>query len=351
MQSYLRATSRPHASWMASNIIMHLVESSGIQRDLSSIALIYPSSTSTNVDPAQSLYRRKVFWIGRAINANFSCEYFRPRIIIKRISCARVDNFVSRATRGHLQLADLIPNNSQTCDEGSDITQTNSMLETLARLTASEVPVSLFCADLAFAAYRRLRAMRSPITLTTSSVDPTIAHLLSVGSGALKPIHDHLSKSSPPSEDASSVTPWGSLISIPFHFILILLSLDTPESLSRVSSALQTLQAVAAVFNTHLTRDAVQSATMLIRLSQNRKERDVQALRDALNKVSRPNEDGLSGSRQSGRDALVEPERIEIDGLNSSRAGQQQQAETEPLEGFSLEADLGGLGWTRHWQL
>lgn len=40
---HLRATSRPHASWMASNVVMHLIEASGIQRDISSVALIYPS--------------------------------------------------------------------------------------------------------------------------------------------------------------------------------------------------------------------------------------------------------------------------------------------------------------------
>ncbi|CAD6594436.1 MAG: hypothetical protein ASARMPRED_009438, partial [Alectoria sarmentosa] len=344
---YLRATSRPHASWMASNIMMHLIEASGIQRDLSSIALVYPSSISTNVDQAKSVYRRKVFWIGRAINAMFSYEYSRPRIIINRISCARVDNLVSGATRGYLQMAELIPDNSQTCDESSDITQTKSMIESLARLTASEVPLSLFCADLAFAAYRHLRAMRNAVTCTTSTAEPTIVHLLSIGSGALKAIHDHLPKSSPPSphsEDAPSVTPWWSLISIPFHFILILLSLDTPESISQVSRALQTLQAVAAVFNTHLTREAVQNATMLIRLSLNRKERDVKALRDVLSEVSRCNEDGLTGSRQSGRDAVVEPEGIEIDRLNSSRAGQQQQAGNQLSEDLGLEWDLGGLG-------
>ncbi len=109
---YLRATSRPHASWMASNITMHLIEASGIQRDLSSIALIYPSSNSTDLGQAQPLFRRKVFWVGRAINAMFSYEYSRPRIITNRISCVRVDNVVNSATRDYIQLADLIPDNS-----------------------------------------------------------------------------------------------------------------------------------------------------------------------------------------------------------------------------------------------
>jgi hypothetical protein len=332
---YLRATSRPHASWMASNIMMHLIEASGIQRDISSVALIYPSPKGTSIDQAQSLYRRKVFWIGRAINAIFSYEYSRPRIIINKISCARVDTIVNSATRDLLQLADLIPENSQTCDEAVDIARTKSMLESLGVFTTAETPVSLFCADLAFAAYRHLRPMRNFITSTTSSADPTISHLLSIGSAALKAVHDHLSKPSPPSPhsiDVSSVTPWWSLVSIPFHFILILLSLDTPESLSQVSSALHTLQVVAAVFDTHLTREAVQNATMLIRLAQSRKERDVMALREALSENSGTHETSLTGLGPSGGDAVVGPERIEIDGLNSSTSVQQQR-QRQQLDG------------------
>ena len=347
---YLRATSRPHASWMASNVVMHLIEASGIQRDISSVALIYPSSKGTNIDQAQSLYRRKVFWIGRAINAIFSYEYSRPRIIINKISCARVDTIVKSATSDLLQLADLIPENSQTCDEAVDIARTKSMLESLSVFTTAETPVSLFCADLAFAAYRHLRPMRNFITSITSFADPTISHLLSIGSEALKAIHDQLSKPSPPSPhstDVSSVTPWWSLVSIPFHFILILLSLDTPESLSQVSRALHTLQVVATVFDTHLTREAVQNATMLIRLAQSRKERDVKALREALSGISGTHETSLTGLGPSGGGAVVRPERIEIDGLNRTTSvqqpQQQQQGGNGVTESFDFGTDLSGL--------
>jgi hypothetical protein len=347
---YLRATSRPHASWMASNIIMHLVEASGIQRDISSVALIYPSSKGTSIDQAQSLYRRKVFWIGRAINAIFSYEYSRPRIIINKISCARVDTIVNSATRDLLQLAELIPENCQTCDEALDIARTKSMLESLGAFSAAETPTSFFCADLAFAAYRHLRPMRNFITSTTSSADPTISHLFSISSAALKAIHDHISKPSAPSPhstDVSSITPWWSLVSIPFHFILILLSLDTPESLSQVSSTLHTLHLVAAVFDTHLTREAVQNATMLIRVAQSRKGRDVKALREALSENMGTHETSLTGLGPSSGDAVVGPERIEIDGLNSGTSVQRRQRQQlggkGVAESFNFGTDLSGL--------
>ena len=212
---------------MASNITMHLIEVSGIQRDLSSVALIYPSSNSTVLSQAQL------------------------------IGCVRVDNVVNSATRDYIQLADLIPDNSKACDDSVDISQTKNMLEVLGCLTESEVPASLFRADLAFAAYRHLQAMRTSCTFPDTNRDQMISH----------------PPPSPLSEAASSVPPWWSLVSILFHFILILLSLDIPESLDQVSRAFGTLQAVAAIFDSHLTREAIQNATMLIRLSHNGKER------------------------------------------------------------------------------
>jgi hypothetical protein len=341
---YLRATSRPHASWMASNILMHLIESSGIQHDISSVAIIYPSCKSTNIiDPAQCLYRRKVFWVGRAINAIFSYEYSRPRINIDRVSCARIDTEVKSATRDLLRLADMIPENSQACTHAEEIVQTRHMLDALEAGRDAEVPVSLFRADLAFAAYRHLRPF---LTSTNSTTDPKIvSNILSIGLAALKAIEGHLSKPlAPPapsshSTDDSVITPWWSLASIPFHFILILLSLDTPESLSRVSTALGTLQAIKRAFNTHLTREAVQNAAMLIHLAQSRKELDVQALKGALNDNPCVQETGTAGLVPSGGDAAMAP---------ISNGGTRIQQQSQPvgeqgiMEGLGLATHMNG---------
>ncbi len=121
-------------------------------------------------------------------------------------------------------------------------------------------------------------------------------------------------------------------------------SLDTPESLNQVSRAFSTLQAVAVVFDSHLTREATQNATMLIRLSQNRKERDVKTLRDALSRVHGTNENGLTGSEPLGRYVVLEPERVVNDGFNGSKAGQQQPMGDGLAEASNFVPDLNGLG-------
>jgi hypothetical protein len=351
---YLRATSRPHASWMASNIVMHLIEAAGLQRDLSLVAPVDPSTNSSPSSNLQTLYGRKVFWVGRAINAIFSYEYSRPRIIIHKINCARVDTDVSKSTRDLLQLAELVPEISQSCDESTYIAHSVSMLDSLKAFTSAEVPISLFCADLAFAAYRHLRLTRNFVTSGNSSADLAISHLLSIGTVALKAINDHLNDLSPPhslhSPDRPAVTPWWSLVSVPFHFTLIALSLDTEQSLGHVSCTLRVLQAVVAVFDTHLTREAVQNAVTLVRFAQHRKERDISALSGALDGIPGISQPSMSDLGASGGGGVVEMNQIASDGSNIASTQQQPTGTTavgnlnfEPNSMDMWSGNLNGL--------
>ena len=81
---------------------------------------------------------------------------------------------------------------------------------------------------------------------------------------------------------------------------------------------------------------AVQNAIVLIRLSQDRKERDAKALRDALSEVSGTDDTSLTWSGPSGRDTAPEPERVALHGLNSKKDSQQRLVGDRFAEGFSV---------------
>ena len=83
---------------------------------------------------------------------------------------------------------------------------------------------------------------------------------------------------------------------------------------------------------------AVQNAIMLIRLSQDRKERDAKALRDALSEVSGTDDTSLNWSGPSGRDTAPKPE---IHGLNSKKDSQQRLVGDRFAEGFSRTGQRG----------
>ena len=312
---YLRATTRPHASWMASNITMHQIQAAGLHHHYLPIAVTDGSLSHIQAGQTQSLYKQKVFWVARAINATFCYEYSRPRINIDRISCPKLDTDASICgpTKVLLEIADLIPEESQSCETTSLIAQTKLMLDSIANFTAADPPAVFMYTDTAFAAYRHLRPTLNIRIASSSEVDPTVSHLLDLGHKALKVIRGYLSQPSP--------APWWSLISIPFQFVLILLSLDTTESLSQIAHALEILTEVAASFDTHLTREAVQNAKTLIRLSQNRKERDAQILRNAI---------GLSaGGLEDEDSAVADHGEAETRGSDTPFAGQQRKPEQE----------------------
>lgn len=178
------------------------------------------------------------------------------------------------------------------------------MLVSLRDFSTGDIPISLFTADIAFAAYRHLRPS---IILLDPSTTSVISHLLSIGLSALSAIRKHLSSAPAHSPYIGEPfqSPWWSLVSVPFHYILILLSVDPPDYLSQVPQTLQTLQEVAERFDTHMTREAVHDANMLITLLHNRKEGDVHLLKEALSRAERPKRTWNGRSRP--REGASEP--------------------------------------------
>ena len=79
---YLRATDHPHATHMASCVIMHLVEAVGLHQEAASPAL-HPSEGGQIQDAE---IRRRTFWVARMLNTWVSFEYGRTRVNLRGIS-------------------------------------------------------------------------------------------------------------------------------------------------------------------------------------------------------------------------------------------------------------------------
>jgi len=77
---YLRCTTRPHLSWMASNNALHIAEALGLHREFSEI---HNSCTMfRKVSPLEIDLRRRTFWVAMALNQFFASEYGRSRVHI-----------------------------------------------------------------------------------------------------------------------------------------------------------------------------------------------------------------------------------------------------------------------------
>ena len=69
---------------------------------------------------------------------------------------------------------------------------------------------------------------------------------------------------------------------IPFQFVCILLVIDTPESLSHIGEALETLDAVSRCFSTRSLTESAATARTLVELSLKRKQEEINILSQGL---------------------------------------------------------------------
>ncbi|KAM0241735.1 hypothetical protein ACHAPO_001427 [Fusarium lateritium] len=67
--------------------------------------------------------------------------------------------------------------------------------------------------------------------------------------------------------------PWHQMANVPFQIICLLLAIDTRESLAQLNDAMQCLNNIATVYNTNATKEALNTASLLILMQQRRKEK------------------------------------------------------------------------------
>ena len=73
-------------------------------------------------------------------------------------------------------------------------------------------------------------------------------------------------------------TPWWNVVHAPFQFICVILAIATPRALSYVKDGVALLHRIAQTYDTHMTREAYNQATILVQMSRKRKEKELQAL-------------------------------------------------------------------------
>jgi predicted protein tyrosine phosphatase len=72
------------------------------------------------------------------------------------------------------------------------------------------------------------------------------------------------------------------MANVPFQIICVLLAIDTGESIAQLKDAMQCLSNVATVYNTNATKEALNTASLLILMQQRRKEKCASNLSDIL---------------------------------------------------------------------
>ena len=125
-----------------------------------------------------------------------------------------------------------------------------------------------------FCLYRRLRSLHARASVSAE----TTALIIFIGISALATV----------TSLARQRLPWWTVVSVPFQLVCVLLAIDSRDSLSHIAQAMNTLESVGRHWNTHMAREAVGCAGLLVKLSRRRKKEDLRYLESSMPTSSGP---------------------------------------------------------------
>ncbi|KIX99649.1 uncharacterized protein Z520_04284 [Fonsecaea multimorphosa CBS 102226] len=258
---YLRASSFPHAAWMASCTMMHILEALGIHQEAAAVSLVYSDAAVPNNNVEG---RRRLFWLARALNTWISVEYGRTKVIFRGVSCqipsVREGDLSTDLVSLFLLSERLEPEHDNRLDVLEDC------LSNLENSHFSSDALTLSQCMVAFGIYRQLRMLNPNLEAKIS------AKLIGLGKRGLEAS----------SRLADAHCPWWHVSNVPFQFTCLLLAMDTKESLTHIRDSIATLGKVADRFPTQMTRRALETVQLLATLSQKRKEHDIALLKEGI---------------------------------------------------------------------
>ncbi|KAL5335991.1 bicyclomycin resistance protein [Aspergillus crustosus] len=258
---YMRMTASPHATWLASSTLLHLIEAAGLHREAPDLPL-----ANSTCDPDT---RRRILGVAQHQNMWPSYDLGLSRVNLK--IDVPILPLSPRPGDSTAELLDLLPISASLDPEQphDDNDLQWSLLQTLEK-THTQRPTILAQTNLALCILRRLQ-------LRNINTSPTIAdRVLALTQRALHAARNML----------ADCCPWHHLANVPFHIITILLEMDTCASLAQLPDAMQTVKMVASTYNTATMREAHSTARLLVFLYQQRRYHDAKLLGNVLDSDS-----------------------------------------------------------------
>lgn len=322
---FLRCTACPHAAWLSSCTTMHIIESVGMEDD--------SDNSSNDTEPERGigcgvLNMQRLFWIARLMNSWVANDYGRSKVTVKIPTPpfptpeGEVD-----LTLDYLTLFQI----SERLDQ--DITHTAAEFEAgiaaIYDFHARTDGAILSQTNLCLGLYRRLR-------LVASSISPeTVDQVISICTKSLGAIMRMVERRQP----------WWHIANIPFQFVCILLVMDTPESLSHIGEALETLDAVSRCFTTRSLTESAATARTLVELSQKRKQEEINILGASLKTRIEPIPTGqLQVPAMNGKQMITSPMMMGMGNANGNEHNMMQgmpNIASMDFTGFDWDSFLG----------
>ncbi|KAJ5183460.1 hypothetical protein N7492_001076 [Penicillium capsulatum] len=311
---YLRLTSSPHSTWMASSSLMHLVEAAGL----------YPEAPQGSILPARIKcdpdLQRRIVGVAHHLNIWTSFD-----LGLSRVSFQKNDLPLPPAPRPGdytCEVLGLLPV-SVSLDPGQTKNETDltSTLSDLLEGRHTQPPSVLAQCNLTLCILRRIHSQS--LHIPQMLAEKALALFKKGLDCARKMVLDS--------------SPWHQVANVPFNIICVLLVLDTRSSLALLPGAMQTLSLVASAYETETTREAYNTAGLLVLLHQQRRKDDISVFSQALNvhqetRIGLPSQQDPSAEEYSWLGALV----ADLPGL--------QGLDLDQFLNVDMMAGINGLG-------
>ncbi|KAJ8059058.1 hypothetical protein OCU04_012035 [Sclerotinia nivalis] len=241
---YLRSTTRPNLSSLAIFTTVHLAESIGLHRELDTVVFAVDGSRKVFTPDILEL-RRRVFWIVMSLNQLFAAEYGRSKVSLDNVRCRKPIAKEGDSIGDLIAMTELL---SSCSDPRVEPDSLRISIENLSALPCNHPGLALIKADIVLCLSRRLH-------LTYSKFCPDVLSTIMMILRAAFTESQKLSERR---------IPWWNVISVPFNTVCLLLSINTRQSISHLPQAMDTLETVSKLWDTHLSREALQTAQMLV---------------------------------------------------------------------------------------
>ncbi|KAK7942548.1 uncharacterized protein PG986_011661 [Apiospora aurea] len=259
---HLRLTDSPHATWIASSTLMHLIEALGLHSD-SDVNPVFVSSFPPGAQCDPDL-KRRIVGVSHHLNAWTSFDLGLSRVLFQKHDlplppAPKLGDYTAELIR-------LLPTSVNL--DPSVAAEDAGLLSTLSDIlngSHTQSPSIMAQTNLVLCLVRRILSQN----LDMSTLAEQVLDLLRKALGCARSM-------------AQDCSPWHQVANVPFHIICVLLIIDTRSSLAILPDAIQTVGFVASIYDTETMRDAKRTAYLLVLLHQQRRKDDVAVFSKAL---------------------------------------------------------------------
>ncbi|KAF4635414.1 hypothetical protein G7Y89_g2683 [Cudoniella acicularis] len=263
---YLRSTTRPHLSWIASCTAVHIAEAIGLHRQIGEQNM--KREMPRTVLPLEEDLRIRNFWAAVSINQFFAAEYSRSKVQLDMIDCKPLVSQAGDFTAQTLKIMQSIPR-PRIADRAGTISDFSNALKSLAEMSIDAPFLGLLRADACFCVFRMIQAANLSVS---SSQVALILEIIRVALDGVKFLR-------------SMGQLWWNVVGVPFHSVCVLLSIGTSESLAMLPGTLETLKNIAVTCDSHLSKEALRTAFTLVQGAQLKKSRELDDLNRGLSAI------------------------------------------------------------------